>query len=425
MFTLYSILSFVGFILLLPYFLVQAVRHGKYLASLMERTGRLPRSLRQDERGAIWIHAVSVGESNAIVPLVSQLRARAGERKIFISTTTLTGQRNARGKITEADGFFYYPFDWRRNVRRSLAHIQPAMVCLAETELWPNFIHEAHRQGVRLAVVNGRISERSFRWYARARGFLRQFLSEIDLYLMQTDEDADRIRRLGAPADRVVVSGNLKYDIEPDRRLVEGLELIRKYFLAGAPAPVWIAGSTAEGEEELVLRAFERLRTDCPTARLILAPRHPERFSSVAALLTGRHWDFVRRSQLGPVDGSSSKVLLLDTMGELSALYAFAQVAFVGGSLVKKGGHNILEPAAAGVPVVMGPFMSNFAKMVRDFLEHNAAIQVRGAEELGSVVKRLLKNPRQSREMGERGRMLLNQSAGATARTVEKILELL
>ena len=425
MFTLYSILLCLGFVLLLPYFLVQAMRHGKYVVSLIERTGRLPRELHQGSKGAIWIHAVSVGESNAIAPLVSQLRARAVTRKIFISTTTLTGQQNARERISGASGFFYYPFDWRRNVRRSLGYIQPALVCLAETELWPNFIHEAHGQGIKLVVVNGRISEKSFHWYGQIKGFLRRFLPEIDLFLMQTEEDAERIRTLGAPPEKVGVCGNLKYDIQLCGKSEEGQNLVRERFLGQDGSSLWIAGSTAEGEEELVLRAFAEVKARIPAARLILAPRRPERFDTVANLVGKFSFSVVRRSQLEGGEGRHRDILLLDSVGELAALYSLAKVAFVGGSLVKKGGHNILEPAAAGVAVLFGPYMSNFQKMAEDFLSHKAALQVENADELASATITLLEDAAQGRVIGERGRALVAKSSGATARTVEMIMKLL
>jgi 3-deoxy-D-manno-octulosonic-acid transferase len=425
LFILYSLLLCLGFVLLLPYFLVQALRHGKYLVSLFERTGRLPLELHQGTKGAIWIHAVSVGESNAVAPLVSQLSARAVSRKIFISTTTLTGQQNARERITGANGFFYYPFDWSWNVRRSLRHIQPALVCLAETELWPNFIHEAHRQGIKLVVVNGRISEKSFMWYGRVKGFLHRFLPEIDLFLMQTEEDAERIRRLGAPAERVRVCGNLKYDIQLSGKSEEGQNLIRERFLGHDGSALWIAGSTAEGEEELVLKAFAEVKARIPAARLILAPRRPERFDMVANLMAKWNFSIVRRSQLEAAEGRHRDILLLDSVGELAALYSLAKVAFVGGSLVKKGGHNILEPAAAGVAVLFGPYMSNFQKMAEDFLIHKAALQVRNAGELASATITLLEDTAQGRALGERGRALVAKSSGATAHTVEMIMKLL
>ncbi len=425
MFTLYSLLLCFGFVLLLPYFLVQALRHGKYLVSLVERSGKLPRESRQDAGGAIWIHAVSVGESNAVAPLVSQLRARVGSRKIFISTTTLTGQQNARERIEAANGFFYYPFDWRWNVRRSLSHIRPAIVCLAETELWPNFIHEAHRLGIRLVVVNGRISENSYRWYGRIKGFLRRFLPEIDLFLMQTEEDAERIRKLGAPSEKVMVSGNMKYDTRLATPSEGALPLVRDRFSGIAGAAVWVAGSTADGEEELVLKAFAEVKARIPAARLIIAPRRPERFDTVANLLAKCKFRVVRRSELETVDGRDRDILLLDSVGELPALYSLARAAFVGGSLVKKGGHNILEPAAAGVAVMFGPHMSNFSKMAEDFLAHKAALLVRDADELASATIMLLEDSIEGRATGERGRALVAKSSGATALTVEKILRLL
>ncbi len=425
MLIVYSFLLFLGFLLLTPYFLFQALRHGKYLVSLMERTGRLPDALRQSSRGAIWIHAVSVGESNAIAPLVSRLKQQVGARKIFVSTTTLTGQQNARDRIAVADGFFYYPFDWRGNVRRSFDHIQPALVCLTETELWPNFIDEAHRRGIKLVVVNGRISEGSFRWYSRITGFLRRVLPEVDLFLMQTEEDAGRIRTLGAPADSVRVYGNLKYDVELDLSPTAGQELIRQKFLNRSGAALWVAGSTAEGEEDPILEAFRMVKAQIPEARLILAPRRPERFDSVASLLASRNFRFIRRTQLDTSEVRDADVLLLDTVGELSGLYGLARLAFVGGSLVEKGGHNILEPAAVGVPVLFGPHMSNFEKVSRDFLDQAAALRIRDARDLAATVLDLMRHSEKAKAIGERGRKMITKNSGATARTVDTILELL
>ncbi len=412
--------------MVLPFFLLQAARHGKYLSNLFERLGRLPRSLKQNSPGAIWVHAVSVGEAMAVAPLIDRLRERVGERKILVSTTTITGQQVVRERISMADGFFYYPFDWQWNVRRSLSHTLPSLVCLAETELWPNFIHEAHRRGVKLVVVNGRISQNSHRWYSRITGFLRRVLKEVDLFLMQTEEDAERIRRLGAPPDRVVVLGNLKYDMALNGPSEENGRWVRRNFMGERPSKIWIAGSTGEGEEEMVLTAFEKIRRRIPSLRLILAPRHPERFDAVASLLTTRGLSFIRRTQLSATAAPpTASILLLDTVGELSGLYGLADVAFVGGSLIKKGGHNIIEPAAAGVPVLFGPHTSNFAEMTRDFLAHDAALEVKDTDELAASTAALLEDSSRARAMGDRGRALVARSAGATARTVEKILELL
>lgn len=423
MFTLYSFLLFLTLLLLSPYFVIQALRHGKYLSIFAERCGWLPRELRSSEPGAIWIHAVSVGEANAVAPLVEQLRSRIGGRKIFVSTTTLTGQQNARAKMTAADGFFYYPIDWRWSVRRALDVIRPSMVCLTETELWPNFIRESHRRGIRLALINGRISQKSFRTYRWVQFFLKKFLSGIDLCLMQTEEDAERIRSLGASPGRVRVYGSLKYDIPLGGESSTCLDEIRKGFLGSRADPVWVAGSTTEGEEEILLNAFEGVKTESPSLRLILAPRKPERFDAVVSLMEQRGLRFMRRTQLERTQPGECRVLLLDSMGELLDVYRLATVAFVGGSLVDRGGHNILEPASFGVPVLFGPYMSNFRKVAENFLAQHAALQVRDERELAATILSLLNDAPRARAMGERGRSLIAQSSGATARTVEKLLE--
>ncbi|MDD5543937.1 MAG: 3-deoxy-D-manno-octulosonic acid transferase [Acidobacteriia bacterium] len=424
MYILYSVLLSLGFLFALPYFLIKGLRQGKYFSNFFERLGNLPPEVRQGTPGALWIHAVSVGESNAITVLVEQIRGRIGSRKIVISTTTQTGQKNARERIRGADGFFYFPLDWRWSDRRSLNRVRPALVCLAETEIWPNFVNEAHRQGIRLAVINGRISERSYRRYNRFHRFFSPLLKNIDVFLMQTDQDAERVLQLGAVPDRVKILGNLKYDFALKIDQNHTADDVRERFLKNSRDPVWVAGSTAEGEEELVIDSFRELKFRIPNLRLILAPRKPERFSIVAEALTRSGLSFLRRSQLG-ADAPSSDVLLLDSMGELSDVYGLARVAFVGGSLVPRGGHNILEPSAYHVPVVFGPHMFNFSSMADEFLAKGAAIQVEDGKGLTRAMARLLENPQEAQSMGDQGRNLVTASSGATARTVEEILRLL
>jgi 3-deoxy-D-manno-octulosonic-acid transferase len=414
---LYNIALSAAFVAAAPFYLWKGRRTGKYLRTFRERLGRLPPLNRGGER-SIWVHAVSVGEVLAARGLVESLKRRLPGRRIFLSTTTVTGNAVASQNAV-ADGLFFAPFDWPGPVRRALEAVDPALLVLVETELWPNLIHEARRRGTRVALVNGRISPRSFPRYRRLRGLLRDVLAEVDLFLMQGEAHARRVREMGAPADRVRVLGNLKYDAPPAR--------------GGGPAsaivseegrPVWVAGSTARGEEELVLEAFGRARERVPALRLVLAPRHPERFDEAAALVTAAGLRCARRSRLGAEGWRDGDVLVLDTMGELAAAYGAATVVFVGGSLVPAGGHNVLEPAALARAIVVGPHMQNFQEIAEDFTSEGALVTVRSAEELAGAVVALVEDEPRRAEMGSRARAVLERHRGAVDATVSALIGL-
>jgi 3-deoxy-D-manno-octulosonic-acid transferase len=423
-YTVYSVLLTIGFILALPWFLWKGRTTGKYLRTFRERMGRLPVFLNLDGDRSIWIHAVSVGEVLAARPLVPALRARFPGHRIFVSTTTMAGHAVAQKRIRGSDGIFYAPLDFPRPVRCALEVLNPSLVLLVETELWPNLIHEAHRRGARVALVNGRISPRSFPRYQRLGRLLRAVLSEVDLFLMQGAAHAERVRALGAPADRVQVSGNLKFDAVEPGRLPE--RIARLLHGGGSPPrPLWVAGSTVGGEEELVLSAFHRVRERIPQARLLLAPRHPERFDTVPSLVESAGFRCLRRSSLGPATWSDGEVLLLDTLGELAQVYALASVVFVGGSLVPSGGHNILEPAVAGKAVIVGPHMDNFQEIADQFRAEQALLQVASADELGREVTALLLDEPRRKGLGERARDLVGRNRGAVARSAEALHALL
>jgi 3-deoxy-D-manno-octulosonic-acid transferase len=456
---LYSFFLTLAFFALLPYFAYQAFVNKKYLSNFGERLGRLPEALGGGARPALWLHAVSVGEALAARPLISALRARFPHHRLIVSTTTATGQAVARSRIAEADGFCYFPFDWRFSVRRALERIQPQAVILMESELWPNFLGECRARGIPVLVANGRISDRSF---ARSRrfGFLvRRMFAEVTHFAMQSEADAERAIELGAPAERVSVSGNIKYDIgasAESARMEETAKRLEETF-ALARAPLIIAGSTSDGEEEILLAAFEKLRqTDgLEQTRLLIAPRHPERFDAVARLLDSTRLRYVRRSEhaqqaeaalagtpdkaafgssLAPAPQSEAQMadaILLDSMGELSALYRFASVVFVGGSLVPKGGHNILEPALYARPIIVGPHMENFREIADQFRQRAALLQLRGASdqeliaELRAALTGLLTDAEQADRLGENARSVVNDNRGATARTVAALARLL
>jgi 3-deoxy-D-manno-octulosonic-acid transferase len=420
--TLYNVVLALGFVIGLPWFLWKGRSSGKYLRTFRERMGRLPVYLNLDGDRSIWIHAVSVGEVLAARPLVPALRERFPGHRIFLSTTTVTGNEVAKKSIRGLDGLFFAPFDFPHAVRRALEVVNPALLLLVETELWPNLIHEASRRGARVALVNGRISPRSFPRYKRLGRFLSRVLSEIDLFLMQGETHAERIRAMAAPPERVRVTGNLKFDAVEAGRPPERLA---RLIQSGPPRPLWVAGSTVQGEEPLVLAAFHRVRERVPNARLLVAPRHPERFAEAQRLVESAGFRCERRSALGPGGWSNGAVLLLDTLGELAHVYALASVVFVGGSLVASGGHNILEPAVAGKPVLVGPHMENFQEIADTFRAEGAIVQVASADELGREVADLLLDEPRRRELGERARGLVGRNRGAVGRTTDALVPLL
>jgi 3-deoxy-D-manno-octulosonic-acid transferase len=419
MYVLYSLMLGAGLLLSSPYWLVQMLRTGKYRAGVGERLGRVPPRLRGDARPAIWVHAVSVGEVLAVSGVVRELRARFPGRRVVVSTTTATGQKLARERFG-AESVFYFPLDFAFAIRPWLRALRPELVVLAETEFWPNFLRLARMGGAGVAVVNARISDRSVNRYRRFRGLMRLVLGNIDVFLAQSDEDRRRLLAIGAPASRVEVSGNLKFDIEPPAASPV-LDLLRAA-LADA-GPVVVCGSTVEGEEPLLLAAVRAVLERWPTAVVILAPRHPERFDEVARLLEGSGLRGWRRSQWQgePLAGG---IFLLDTIGELAATYALAQAAFIGGSLVARGGHNVLEPAQAGAAILVGPYTENFRDIINLFREAGA-LRVVSADELGGALISLLSDETARTEMTRRAAELLRAHAGATARTVEALEHLL
>lgn len=423
MYILYSLLLGLVAIILLPWLLIQMAHVSKYRAGLRERLGRIPERLpRQAEPGCIWIHAVSVGEVLAISQLVRELRNKKPNPQVFISTTTATGQALARQRFGE-DHVFYMPLDFRFALRPYFSVLRPALLILAETEFWPNLLYLAKKHGAAVAVVNARISDRSFPRYRRFRSFFSRVLSNVDLFLAQTEEDARRLKQIGAREERVAVSGNLKFDIRLSSNTAIATELRSAI---SQHSQVLVCGSTTEGEEEPVLSAFCQILQQFPSAVMILAPRHPERFEKVADLISSTGLEYVRRSAW---NASADQILLgsvflLDSVGELASVYSLAHAAFVGGSLVALGGHNILEPAQHGVAVITGPHTFNFREIVRIF-EEGGGLCVVNAENLAATITRLLQNREERQRLGQRARELFLQNTGATERTVAALDPLL
>lgn len=407
----------------LPYWIFQMLRHGKYRRGLGERLGRVPARLQLLRQGepAIWVHAVSVGEVLAVAGLIDELRRRFPQHRVFVSTTTDTGQALARKRFGEAN-VFYFPMDFAFAIRPYMRALRPKMVVIAETEFWPNFLRQAHGSGARVAVVNARISDRSWPNYRRFRRLLRSLLANVDLFLAQTSQDAARLQEIGARPERVRVVGNLKFDMAaPAAPAI--MQTLRQSIATNASRPVLVCGSTVEGEEPLLLKAFENLRVQHPKAVMILAPRHPERFPAAAALLEQMSIPFWRRSlwKGEPLNGG---VLLLDTIGELAAVYALADVAFVGGSLVPRGGHNIIEPAQHGVAIVVGNHTENFRDIVSLFHARDA-LRIVGPAELPLVLMELLANGTERQALGQRAAETMRSQLGAAMRTADELQTLL
>ncbi|HEY6972163.1 MAG TPA: 3-deoxy-D-manno-octulosonic acid transferase [Candidatus Angelobacter sp.] len=417
MYILYSLLLACGLLLTLPWWIFQLLRSGKYRAGLKERLGFVPARLsRAVKPGAIWLHAVSVGEVLAITNLVRELERTNPQQPVFVSTTTQTGQYLARGRFGE-DKAFFLPVDSGISIRPYLNVLRPSLLILAETEFWPNLLHLTKKRGAAIAVVNARVSDRSFPRYCRFRWFFSRVLAPVDVFMAQTEEDARRLIAIGAPAERVKVSGNLKFDVRPtsSTNLVEDL---RRALPAGSP--VVVCGSTAEGEEEILLKAFQECLKRYPAAVMILAPRHPERFDRVADLVSSMGIALVRRSSWNSSRAISGAVFLLDSVGELASVYALASVAFVGGSLFPVGGHNILEPAQYGVAIMTGPYTFNFREIIRIFV-HNDALKAVTPQTLSQELMALLQDENQRKLLSGRARELFTRYSGATQKTLSAL----
>jgi 3-deoxy-D-manno-octulosonic-acid transferase len=420
MFVIYSLLLACAALISLPWWIAQMLRQGKYRSGLAERLGFVPARLRGARPGAIWVHAVSVGEVLAVSYLINEMQRQHPDRPIFVSTTTATGQTLARQRFGD-NRVFFMPLDFGFAVRRYLKTLKPQLIVIAETEFWPNLLHLAGKQQTSLAIVNARISDRSFPRYKRFQRFFKRVLSEVDLFLAQTAEDAQRLREIGAQTGRVRVSGNLKFDVRSTTQpaWVSGLRAV-----IGKDSPVIVCGSTAEGEEELLLEAFTTVQQQFPAAVMILAPRHPERFERVAALISSKGLSLQRRSLWTPSQPIHGGVFLLDSVGELGVVYELSDIAFVGGSLVPTGGHNILEPAQYGAAILVGPHTFNFKEIVSIF-EKGGAITVVNAETLGPEFLALLNQPEERQRVGGRAKELFAKHAGATRRTLEALDPLL
>jgi 3-deoxy-D-manno-octulosonic-acid transferase len=428
LYLLYSLATAVVLVACAPYFLYQALRHSKYLGSLRQRLGYLPVSLNLDAEPSIWVHAVSVGEVLAARPMIAELRKQYPGLRLFLSTTTRTGQQLARQSVADVDGTFYLPFDWRFTVRRTLHRVRPRLFVMVESEIWPNLLRECKARGVKTVVVNGRISRRSFPRYRLVKRWFSRVLADIDRFCVQGDETARRLIALGADPARVVITGSLKFDAlqtvpVPGR----GPQRVLRFFRVRSGRPVLMAGSTLRGEEEPVVRAFNRLRATPggQGALLVIAARHPERFAEVERLCRQEGLSTARRTELPIDDEPRVDAVILDTIGELAHLYQIATAVFVGGSIVPAGGHNILEPAAHGKAIVFGPHMENFSEITETFLANDAAVRVQSEEELEEALLSLMGDPVRRARLGAAARALVVANRGAKDKTLAAIADVL
>lgn len=422
LYLLYNLALALGFLVTLPYWLLRIAAQSKYRAGLWQKLGFVPAHIR-DMHGTrvIWVHAVSVGEVLAVSGLVKHLQEACPEHRVLVSTTTATGQKLARSRFGQ-ENTFVFPLDFPFAINAYLRALHPELIVLAETEFWPNFLRLSRKSGAHVVVVNGRISDRSFPGYMRWRKTMRKILRNVNLFLVQSETDQQRLMAIGVNAEKVKVGGNLKFDVPAPPALPITNELLSAFKSASA-SPIIVAGSTVEGEELLLLNAYRNLQASYPNAVMVLAPRHPERFEAVARTVQEFGVQFWRRSQWQH-EAIRAGIFLLDSIGELGAVYSLADIAFVGGSLVPRGGHNIIEPAKHGVPIVVGTHMENFRDIIGIFKLHDA-VRIVGVAELPLIFLELAGNSSERMALGQRALQTVQSQMGATAKTVTALQELL
>ena len=421
---LYDLALCLSTLVLVPYYLLRGLRYGKARRGIRERLGYYSPEFRDavKSRRVIWIHAVSVGETRAAIPLLKALRQDYPDHLLIISNVTETGHEVA-SKLASVDFCIFFPFDLSWIVQRALAFVKPEAIILVETELWPNFVRAAKKLDIPVLLVNGRISDRSFPRYLKIGQVAEAVLDCVTVFCMQSAKDGRRIKRLGAPPGRIVVTGNLKFDMALPSVDKLDLEALADVYRITENHKIMVAGSTHAGEELAILGVYQRLRLRHPGLSLVLVPRHPERCRQVVEELTKSGVPSVLRTALNAHHERlpSEVVLVVDTVGEVLRFYAWSDIVFVGGSLVPVGGHNILEASLTKKPVFFGPHMQNFKEIVTLVKEAYGGIQVKDVEELYLHADLLLSNPDEARRVGENGFNLLDENRGATARTLHEI----
>ncbi len=419
MYLLYQIALFGLFLFILPGCLWAGYKSGKYRRSMRQRLGILPPELQERFQSGrwIWVHAVSVGETAAVAPLIRALKKRYPRHQILLSTITETGWEMAQKTLPEIDAHLYFPLDFSFAIRRVLDSITPEVFLLAETEIWPNFLHHLKQRRVPVLLVNGRLSLSSFKHYKLVKPLMVRVLRDIQQFSMRTELDAERIIALGADPKLVKVNGNLKFDQQHSLLSAEERKKLRDELKIPPAAPLLVVGSTHAGEEEIILPIFKQLRREYSDLLMILAPRHPERLPQVESLLLKAEIPFVRKTKLVAA-ADLEPVILLDTIGELAAIFSLASVVFMGGTLVPIGGHNILEPALYAKAILFGPSMDNFAEIARLFKEKEAALQVKDGQELAATLGKLLSDAHQRARLGQAAIRVIQENQGATQRNL-------
>jgi 3-deoxy-D-manno-octulosonic-acid transferase len=432
-FIIYNLLLHLGTGIGFPIILYKLSTTAKYQISLKERFGFIPPNIRSDlESGDwVWLHAVSVGEVMAAVPIIKELKKTWPQLRILLSTVTVTGYQTAKEKVPWADQFIFFPFDYPWSVKKVIDFVRPKVYLAMETELWPNFFHYLAQKGIPSAIINGRLSPKSYKGYRRVRFFMTQVLSQIDLFGMQTEADAKRIEQLGVASERIKVLGNVKFDQATSLAAITEKELdaLRQSFGLNGQDQVIIAGSTHRGEEEIIVEIYEKLRTSYPSLLLIIAPRHIERAEEIEELIDKKGLSSIRRTRLIAEKSESRKdrksIIILDTLGELASVYALGIIVFVGGSLVPTGGQNLLEPAVHKKPVFFGPSVFNFEEISRMLKESGGGIQIMDGEELTNKMLALLEEPQKIEELGKKAQQVVFAHQGAVSRHIELIDALL
>ncbi len=423
MYLIYNILLILVSLLLTPLILC-ALSKEKYRRGLTQKLGFIPPSilLKLSGERPVWVHAVSVGEVMVALPLIQEIKRRYPYQKVLLSTVTVTGNYTATLKTREVDAVIYFTFDYPFIVKRVIKKIQPKLFITLETEIWPNFLRELQHNGIPSIVISGRISNNSYHKYRWSRFFFSRVLKNINAFCMQTEVDSRRIIDIGAPSDRVITIGNLKFDQEVSLLSTQEKVALYKLLKLKENQKIFIAGSTHRGEEETVVEVFKHLKKSYQDLLLILAPRHPERFSEVAHLLSRHHLSSIKRTEIEAGNSNNHyDVILLDTIGELSKLYSIGTIIFVGGSLVPIGGHNVLEPVAYRKPVLFGPHMENFSEIARSLRESGGGLQVESQEEFLSHAEVLLKNDDVREKLGEQAFKVIANNQGAIKKAMEVI----
>ena len=424
MYLLYNLLLMIAAVFLVPYYLLRGVRYGKSRRGIRERLGRLSEEQLGWFEGekVIWVHAVSVGETRAASPLLKQLRKKYPEYKILLTNVTETGRAVAK-KLSDVDFCLFFPFDFSWAVRRVLQHVNPEMIVIVETEIWPNFVRQANLLDIPLVLVNGRLSDRSYPRYRFFRPLLRPLLDCFSAFCMQSQVDAERICQLGAENLRVENTGNLKFDHE--LKEINDIELakLKQKFCLPENLPILVAGSTHAGEEKQLIELYRSLLDEGRQLLLVLIPRHPVRCREVQGLLNDQGYSSRLRSNLQENTQlfESGEVLVVDTLGEVLDLYAISDLVFVGGSLVPVGGHNMLEASLLGKAALFGPHINNFREISAKLVRAGAGVKVSNLQELKRQMSLMLDDPIRCRAMGQAGRSLIAENAGATARTMVRI----